>query len=250
MTSNAPPFRLLSFNIQAGLHTQHYGHYVTGAWRHAMPARGRRENLLQMAKLMRGYDFVAIQEADAGSIRTNRVNLIELLAEHAGFSHCGLTVTRNLAPFARICLGYLSRSAPQRVITHALPGRLPGRGALEVDLETPQMGALTVLVTHLALGRVSRSRQLAYLATLLRGQNGVLVGDLNGSPESLHRLPSLHAAGLRAVPGTPATYPSWQPRHSLDQVLLTDRLRVVSAEALPVALSDHLPLSVELAYAG
>jgi len=241
---------MLSFNIQAGLHTQHYGHYVTGAWRHAMPARGRRENLLQMAKLMRGYDFVAIQEADAGSLRTGSVNLIEFLAEQAGFSYYGLTVTRDLAPFARICLGYLSRTPPQRVITHALPGRLPGRGALEVDLESPQLGGLTVLVTHLSLGRVSRSRQLAYLATLLRGQNGVLVGDLNGSPESLRRLPSLHAAGLRAVPGTPATYPSWQPRHSLDQVLLTPRLRALSAEALPAALSDHLPLSVELAHAG
>ena len=248
MSTSTPPFRLLSFNIQAGLHTQHYGHYVTGAWRHAMPARGRRENLLQMAKLMRGYDFVAIQEADAGSLRTNRVNLIEFLAEHAGFDHYGLTVTRDLAPFARICLGYLSRSAPQRVITHALPGRIPGRGALEVDLETSQIGALTVLVTHLALGRQSRARQLGYLSTLMRGQDGVLVGDLNGSPESLHRLPSLHAAGLRPITLAPATYPSWQPRHSLDQVLLTPRLQVVSAEALPVALSDHLPLSVELAF--
>lgn len=241
------PFRLLSFNIQAGLRTQDYRQYVTGAWRHALPTRRRRGNLLAMAELMRGYDFVAIQEADAGSIRTDRVNLIEFLAEHAGFTHCGLTVTRDLAPFARICLGYLSRTQPKQVITHALPGRLPGRGAFEVDIDSPSLGALTLLVTHLALGRESRSRQLTYLSSVLQGQEGVLVGDLNSSPESLRRVPGLHAAGLRPIPHAPATFPSWRPQRSLDQVLLTPGLQVLSAQALPVALSDHLPLAVELA---
>lgn len=241
------PFRLLSFNIQAGLHTQDYGHYVIGAWRHALPTRRRRSNLLAMAELMRGYDFVAIQEADAGSIRTDRVNLIEFLAEHAGFTHCGLTVTRDLAPFARICLGYLSRTQPKRVITHALPGRLPGRGALEVRVDT-SLGVLTLLVTHLALGRESRSRQLTYLSSALHGREGVLVGDLNASAESLRYMPSLRAAGLRSIPHAPVTFPSWRPRRSLDQVLLTPGLQAVSARALPVELSDHLPLAVELAH--
>lgn len=241
------PFRLLSFNIQAGLQTHDYPHYVSGAWRHALPTRRRRDNLLAMAKLMRGYDFVAIQEADAGSIRTDRVNLVEFLAEQAGFTHYGLTVTRDLAPFARICLGYLSRTPPTQVITHTLPGRLPGRGALEVDIDSPSLGALTLLVTHLALGRESRVRQLTYLSTVMHGQQGVLVGDLNGSPESLRRIPGLRAAGLQPLLHAPATYPSWRPRRSLDQVLLTPELQVVSAQALPVVLSDHLPLAVELA---
>lgn len=242
----APPFRLLTFNIQAGLQTERYRHYLTGAWRHALPASGRRANLLAMAELMRGYDFVAIQEADAGSIRTEYVNLIEFLAEHAGFAHSGFTVTRDLGPLAQVSLGFLAQQAPAKVTTHALPGRIRGRGALEVDLDVSGLGSLTVLVTHLALGTLSRRRQLDYLCTLLRGRRGILVGDLNGSPDSLRYLASLKNAGLSPIEAAPSTYPSWRPRRSLDQILLTPDLKLLSARALPVTLSDHRPLAVEL----
>lgn len=241
------PFRLLSFNIQVGMQTQDYRHYVTGAWRHALPNRRRRDTLLEVAELIRDYDFVAIQEADAGSLRTDHVNLIEFLAEHAGFRHCGLTVTRDMAPFARFCLGYLSRAEPSQVITHSLPGRLPGRGAVEVTLDDDRLGALTLMVTHLALGQGARKRQLAYLSRIMAGRQGVLVGDLNTSPARVGKIPELLAAGLQPLPWSPATYPSWRPTRSLDQVLLTTGLQAVSARTLPVILSDHLPLEVELA---
>lgn len=244
------PFRLLSYNIQIGLYTEHYGHYVTGAWRHALPSRGRRANLLRMAEVMRDYDFVAIQEADAGSIRTGRLNLVEFLAEQAGFAHCGLTVTRDFAPFARFCIGYLSRTAPVRVTAHNLPGRIPGRGALEVNLKLPALGDLTVLVTHLSLGHDSRTRQLGYLSTALHGRRAVLVGDLNVGPERLTRHPGLHVAGLRPLSPAPPTYPSWRPRRALDQVLLSPDLQALSARTLPAVFSDHLPLAVEVAPAG
>lgn len=240
------PFRLLSFNIQAGLDVQRYHHYLTGAWRHALPTPGRRANLLAMAALMRDYDFVAIQEADAGSIRTDQVNLVDFLAEQAGFPYSGLTVTRDFAPIARVCIGYLSKSRPLREVTHVLPGRIRGRGALEVDLDTPALGHLTVLVTHLALRAETRNRQLAYLSELLRGQRGMLVGDLNMSPDRLLRLTCLRRAGLAPVPGAPATYPSWRPRRSIDQILMTPHLQLLSVRALPVQISDHLPLAAEL----
>ncbi|MDE2148496.1 MAG: endonuclease/exonuclease/phosphatase family protein [Gammaproteobacteria bacterium] len=245
----AKPFRLLSYNIQLGLRTEHYGHYVTGAWRHALPARTRRANLLRMAAVMRGYDFVAIQEADAGSLRTGQLNLVEFLAEHAGFKYCGLTVTRDFAPFARFCLGYLSRTAPVHVVAHSLPGRVPGRGALEVDLDSEALGGLTMLVTHLSLGRDSRARQLGYLAAAARGRRAVLVGDMNAGAERLARHPALHVAGLRPLSPAPPTFPSWRPRRALDQVLLSPDLRALSAQTLPALLSDHLPLAVEVARA-
>lgn len=195
---------------------------------------------------MSGYDFVAIQEADAGSLRTGRINLIEFLAEHAGYAYCGLTVTRNFAPFARLALGYLSRMPPTRVVTHNLPGRLPGRSALEVDVHCEALGATTILVTHLALGSESRARQLRHLAGVMPRRRAIVVGDLNASPESVRGVRGLHESGMRTVNGSPATYPSWRPRRSLDQVLLTPDLRVTRAEALPATLSDHLPLAVDI----
>lgn len=242
----AAPFRLLSFNIQAGLHTRDYRHYVTGAWRYLLPVRDRRETLSAMAALMRGQDFVAIQEADAGSLRTGQLNLIEYLAAEAGYPYHDLIVTRNLAPFARICIGYLSRFPVQRVVGHALPGRVPGRGALEVELSPPGLGETTVIITHLALGAGTRKRQFGYLARQLRGRQAVVIGDFNQPFGRLDRHAVLRAAGLRALPSPPATFPSWRPRLSLDQVLVMPGLEVVSARALPVCLSDHLPLAVEL----
>ena len=62
--------RVLSLNIQVGLLTQNYRHYVTRAWRHVLPSRHARENLKRVAALAADYDLVALQEADAGSLRT------------------------------------------------------------------------------------------------------------------------------------------------------------------------------------
>src|SRR5947199_357066 len=58
--------KLLSYNIQIAAQHAHAGHYVTRAWRHALPGRDMHATLDRIADLARGYDFVAIQEGDAG----------------------------------------------------------------------------------------------------------------------------------------------------------------------------------------
>ena len=78
--------RLLSYNIHVGARPSHYGHYVTRAWRHLLPGPGMHATLDQMAEMMQGHDFVAVQEADAGSLRTRFVNQLEYLAKRAGYS--------------------------------------------------------------------------------------------------------------------------------------------------------------------
>src|SRR6266850_1168930 len=117
--------RLLSYNIQLGLATGHYGHYLTRAWRHALPGPGMLRDLDRIGELARDYDFVAVQEADAGSLRTMNLNQLEYLAGRAGFPHWGVTITRDLRPVAQHCLGYLSRIAPTATIEHALPSLIP-----------------------------------------------------------------------------------------------------------------------------
>ncbi|HEU0196415.1 MAG TPA: endonuclease/exonuclease/phosphatase family protein [Nevskiaceae bacterium] len=245
-TTAAPCLRLLSYNIQAGLATRGYRDYVTGAWRYVLPTHERSANLRHIARTMRDYDFVAIQEADAGSLRTQQRNLVEWLARVADFPHHGFAVTRDMGPLAQICLGFLSRVPVERYSHYPLPGPIPGRGALEVDIQPEGLGTLTVVVTQMALGGGARALQLRYLATRLRGRRAVVVGDFNERRDGLQHNRALRSAGLTPLPQPPATYPSWRPRLSLDQVLVMPGLQVVSAHAVPVALSDHLPLAVEV----
>ncbi|MES2684688.1 MAG: endonuclease/exonuclease/phosphatase family protein [Pseudomonadota bacterium] len=240
--------RVLSYNIQVGLHTAHYGHYLTRVWRHALPGPGMHRNLDRIAELLRDYDFVALQEADAGSLRTQFTNQVQYLAQRAGFAHWGLSVTRDLRPVACHALAYLSRFAPQQVSEHVLPSRLPGRHALSVQLGA-DAGGLQLLVTHLSLSGGAQRLQLDYLNRLVPDTGPVLLmGDLNCDAAALRRHALSSGSRLRVPEQTPLTFPSWQPRRSLDHILHTPELRLDQLRVLPHAVSDHLPLAAEVAF--
>lgn len=238
--------RLLSFNIHVGLGSRHPVHYLTRAWRHALPGPGARAHLDRIAEVVQGYDFVAVQEADAGSLRTRQVNLLEYLARRAGYPHWGHSITRNLPPFARHSLGYLSRFEPKAVNEHLLPSAIPGRRAMTIDLGATA-GGLRLMVTHLSLGRGSRQRQLDYLSAQVPTQGPVvLLGDLNCEPEFLRSHEGLRRSGLWLPETTPATYPSWKPRQRIDHVMTSSHVDIHRVDVLPDVLSDHLPLAVEI----
>ena len=240
------PLRLLSYNIHIGAQPAGYGHYLTRAWRHALPGPGMHDTLDAIADVMRGYDFVAVQEADAGSLRTRFVNQMEYLARRAGFDHVDFAVNRDLAPVARHASGFLSRHKPAAVVKHRLPGRIPGRSALEVDLG-PEAGGLSLLLTHLSLGHFDRHQQLEYLSGLVKpAWPTVLIGDLNCEPDMLRAHPALAGAGLRVPDETPPTFPSWQPKLRIDHILGSGQVSVGRLQTLPTLLSDHLALAAEI----
>ncbi|MFC6668926.1 endonuclease/exonuclease/phosphatase family protein [Marinobacterium aestuariivivens] len=250
----SPPFhahrdghiRLLSLNIQVGLETSSYVHYVTRAWKHLLPTRGARDNLERIADLASHFDIVALQEADAGSLRTGRLNQVAHLAERSGLSHWQASVTRDLAPFARHCLGCLSRWPLRQVRSHALPGRVPGRGALEVEICPPGYEPLRLIIAHLALSRHARARQLHYLADLVSAQSDtLLLGDLNCDLSELDAHPGLRQASLQPV-HEESTFPSWRPNRSIDHVLATPHVEVLDARVLDERMSDHLPVATQI----
>lgn len=243
------PLRLLSYNIHIGAQPAGYGHYLTRAWRHALPGPGMHQTLDAIGDLMRGYDFVAVQEADAGSLRTRFVNQMEYLARRAGFAYVDFAVNRDLRPVARHALGFLSRHKPAGVVKHRLPGRIPGRGALEVELGA-EAGGLSLLMAHLSLGPFDRHQQLDYLSALVRpSRPTVLLGDLNCEPDILRAHPALAGSGLCVPADTPPTFPSWRPRRRLDHILGSGHVSVGRLEALPMLLSDHLALAAEVTVA-
>lgn len=238
--------RMLSLNIQVGLETRHYRQYVTKAWRHLVPTRGAYANLERIAALAANYDVVALQEADAGSLRTARINQVAHLARLSGLPYWHAAVTRDFGPFAQHCLGILSRWPLRQPQYHALPGMLPGRGALEVGIQLPGHEPLRIIVAHLALSRRARASQLHFLANLAQGEcDSLILGDFNCEQRELDEHAGIQAAGLRSVHAG-ATFPSWAPTRALDHLLLSPRLVAHNIEVLPLRLSDHLPLSSEI----
>lgn len=238
--------RILSLNMQVGLETTRYRHYVTRAWRHLVPTAAAQRNLERIAALTSGYDLVALQEADAGSLRTGQINQVRHLARLGGFAYWKTGVTRDLRPFAHHCLGVLSRLPLSAARYHPLPGTLPGRGTLSLRLQLPGHQPLHVLVAHLALSRRVRHAQLAYLAAQVTpGEATLLLGDLNCGIDELASHDGLHYARLRPLHDA-HTFPSWAPARALDHLLATPELRVERVRVLDERLSDHLPVAGEI----
>ncbi|MFJ4375712.1 endonuclease/exonuclease/phosphatase family protein [Pseudomonas japonica] len=236
--------RLLSFNIQVGISTERYRHYVTRSWQHLLPHTGRAGNLQKIGQLLNDFDLVALQEADGGSLRSGYVNQVEHLAHLGAFPYWYQQLNRNLGRFAQHSNGVLSRLKPHLLEDHPLPGPA-GRGAILVRFGEGE-DALVVVMMHLALGARTRARQLAYIRELIGGyRHQVLMGDMNTHATDLLQHSPLRGLGLIA-PQVEATFPSWRPQRCLDHILLSPSLTLERVEVLSQPISDHLPVAVEI----
>ncbi|MBH3410040.1 MULTISPECIES: endonuclease/exonuclease/phosphatase family protein [Pseudomonas] len=236
--------RLLSFNIQVGISTERYRHYLTRSWQHLLPHTGRAGNLQKIGQLLSDFDLVALQEADGGSLRSGYVNQVEHLAQLGSFPYWYQQLNRNLGRFAQHSNGVLSRLKPQHLEDHPLPGPA-GRGAILVRFGEGE-DALIVVMMHLALGAKTRALQLGYIRELIGGyRHQVLMGDMNTHATDLLEHSPLRDLGLIA-PQVEATFPSWRPQRCLDHILLSSSLTLERVEVLAQPISDHLPVAVEI----
>ncbi|WP_414154559.1 endonuclease/exonuclease/phosphatase family protein [Pseudomonas sp. BNK-43-a] len=236
--------RLLSFNIQVGISTERYRHYLTRSWQHLLPHTGRVGNLQKIGDLLADFDLVALQEADGGSLRSGYVNQVEHLAQLGAFPYWYQQLNRNLGRFAQHSNGVLSRLKPQHLEDHPLPGPA-GRGAILVRFGEGE-DALIVVMMHLALGAKTRALQLGYIRELIGGyRHQILMGDMNTHANDLLERSPLRDLGLIA-PQVEATFPSWRPQRCLDHILLSPSLTLERVEVLSQPISDHLPVAVEI----
>ena len=238
--------RLLSFNIQLGIHTKQYHHYFTRSWQHVLPHARRQENLGRVAEVIQAYDIVALQEVDGGSLRSGFVNQVEYLARYAHFPYWYQQLNRNLGRLAQHSNGILTRYIPEKLSDHPLPG-LPGRGAIEL-----QFGAkneLVVVAMHLALSRRGQHAQLNYIRELVSAYRYViLMGDMNVGEDRLLLQSPLKDLGLKSAIPNARTFPSWKPDKGLDHILVSETIEIESISVLNIQLSDHLPVAVTIRF--
>ncbi|WP_018937449.1 MULTISPECIES: endonuclease/exonuclease/phosphatase family protein [unclassified Thioalkalivibrio] len=239
--------RLLSFNAQVGIHSSRLHHYLTNSWKHVLPYGGRMDNLDRVARFISEFDIVGVQELDGGSLRSNFVDLASYLSERAHFPYTYNRINRDLGQFAKHSLALFSRLEPDRVQMHRLPGALPGRGAIEARYAMGDGEELVLFLLHLALGKRTRKSQLAYVAERIQDfPHAIVMGDLNCQQDSEELRQLIARTGLMEPMACPATYPAWDPRRVFDHILLTPDLHVSDVRVYNVALSDHLPVGIEI----
>ncbi|GAB6042921.1 endonuclease/exonuclease/phosphatase family protein [Endothiovibrio diazotrophicus] len=238
--------KLLSFNVQVGIATSRYRHYLLHSWKHLLPDPERSENLDRIARCIGDYDIVGLQEVDAGSFRSDFTNQTEYLAHHARFPHWSFRTNRNLGKLAQHSLGLLSRIRPSEVVEHRLPGVIPGRGALMARFGRGEE-SLVVYVLHLALGSRARMIQLDYIAERIDDErHAVVMGDLNCRSDSREIERLLARSRLCEPQPDLHTFPSWRPRHNIDHILITPQLHAEAPMVIPCTISDHLPIAMEV----
>ncbi len=239
--------RLLSYNIQAGIASTRPHHYFTQSWKHVLPHLGSFDNLDRVAHLASDYDVVALQEVDAGSMRSYFVNQIEYLARRGHFPYWYHQTNRNLGKFAQHSNGLLSRIQPREIIEHKLPGLIPGRGLMMVRYGSDDH-PLIVLLAHLALSKRVRLQQFAFIGEIANQyEHVVLMGDLNCQPQSNEMDALLENTRLCEPLEALHTFPSWRPFRNIDHILVTPSLKVCDMRVLSHAVSDHLPIALEIA---
>jgi endonuclease/exonuclease/phosphatase family metal-dependent hydrolase len=235
--------RLLSYNIQSGLTTRKYSQYVTRSWKHLVPVPSRMSNLDAIARILADYDFVGLQEVDAGSLRSGFVNQIKYLADQAGFAHVFDQSNRKIGMISQHGNAALSRVRPDAITEHRLPG-LRGRGVLEIRFGSGP-DALHVLILHMALSRRGRLRQIGFLAEQVGDyRHVILMGDLNCDSDSPEMAVLVDVARLREPAPGLCTFPSWRPSRQLDHILVSSSIEVEQVKVLACAFSDHLPIAM------
>ena len=248
LEANSPGtrLRLLSYNIQVGIGGKRYRDYVTDSWKHVLPHAQIYNNLGRIAHAIRDFDIVALQEVDAGSLRSSFINQTEYLATHAGFPFWHHQMNRNLGKIAAHSNGLLSRYRPTHIHDHKLPGFLPGRGVMVVRYGHHD-NPLVLLIMHMALGKRVRQRQFEYVARIVNQYEHVVVmGDLNCQPDSREMQFLLSATDLCEPCHDLKTFPSWRPARTLDHILASASLDVHDVHVLQHLHSDHLPIAMEI----
>jgi endonuclease/exonuclease/phosphatase family metal-dependent hydrolase len=106
---------------------------------------------------------------------------------------------------------------------------------------------LVLLLVHLGLGKRARLRQLEFVSEMVnQHQHVVVMGDFNCQTNSPEMNTLLNNTSLCEPAEKMHTFPSWRPNRNIDHILVTRSIRTRNIQVLPFAMSDHLPIAIDI----
>lgn len=137
-----------------------------------------------------------------------------------------------------------------RTQNHSLTSKGETRGALEVELATPD-GPLTVFCTHFGLDRNERAIQGKELAAWVNAapKPVIVCGDFNEEADAAGVAEVMSSAGLiDAYRDGPPTFEAGHPTTRIDFILHDRSVTVDSISLIDTLASDHLPILADLSF--
>jgi len=236
--------RLLLYNIRYG---------VGNGSASAVPLPGARylfaeaQGLERIINFIRSQDpdIVGLIEVDTGSMRSNRVNQAEAIAESIGHYSCygnkysEASMNQRLPIVRKQANAFL---ASPRVHGERFHYFDTGIKRLIIELE---LDKVAIFLVHLSLKYRHRQFQLRNLYELVQKSKKpvIVAGDFNtfwGKDEIFlfMKAAGLHSANTEGLP----SYPTRAPRMELDFILCSEGIEVTGFSIPQVPHSDHLPL--------
>ena len=188
--------------------------------------------------------FVALQELDSVTTRSNNTDVLKVLAAKCGMNYVyGASI-----PFqgGKYGIGILSKEKPLRTSFFPLPGTEEKRGFLIAEFEK-----FILICSHFSLTEADRISSVQTINRQVKGlkKTVFLAGDFNTSPESeaIH----LISADWENLSGIHPTFPSTLPKECIDYIFTirndNPKLKVIRQEVVPeITASDHRPVFIDV----
>lgn len=239
--------RFLTYNIQAAIGAKDYWDYGINAHKQILNTKAKTLGLIRIARLIKNYDIVCLQEVDLGGLRSGFNSQAKQLQEYSKHPYMLSQINRRVGKLSLHGNIILSKYPLHLIDDITLPSRLPGRGVLIAKVAVKNMEC-TIINTHLSLGIKDQTNQFNLISEKLKNYTNVIVsGDFNCQPDAPHFQQFIKDAHLRAITNDNAlTYPSWNPKKAIDHIIVSPAISTWDYQILPQRYSDHLAVTTEL----
>lgn len=238
--------KIMALNAESGMqNTRGYYQYVTSLWKSFLPHSTNA--FIEIADIIKkeSIDLATFTEVDGGSFTSNRENQINSISKLSKLNNSVFFPTYNPLGIVNQGNGVCSKYPISNIQKYRLPGRGQPRYLGTANIQIGD-NDLTIMVTHLALGKSARKEQIEEIVNKITKIKGpiILTGDLNTDDPSEIEL--LSTKGRLTCLKNDNTYPTWKPTKCLDKIFYSPDLKLLRSYVLKNSkVSDHLPLIAE-----